>query len=67
MVEVQKRNLIVKGERERTAKYNCVNLLSLTRLDDFVTAIRFASPPSRGGDAAVYVFGVNQPSLPTPF
>ena len=23
--------------------------------------------PSRGGDVAVYVFGINQPSLPTPF
>ena len=23
--------------------------------------------PSRGGDVAVYVFDVNQPSLPTPF
>ena len=23
--------------------------------------------PSRGGDVAVYVFGLNQPSLPTPF
>ena len=23
--------------------------------------------PSRGGDAAVYVFDINQPSLPTPF
>ena len=23
--------------------------------------------PSRGGDIAVYVFGLNQPSLPTPF
>ena len=23
--------------------------------------------PSRGGDVAVYVFDINQPSLPTPF
>ena len=23
--------------------------------------------PSRGGDVAVYVFGINQPSMPTPF
>ena len=23
--------------------------------------------PSRGGDAVVYVFDINQPSLPTPF
>ena len=23
--------------------------------------------PSRGGDVAVYVFGINQPSLPIPF
>ena len=23
--------------------------------------------PSRGGDVAVYVFKINQPSLPTPF
>ena len=23
--------------------------------------------PSRGGDVAVYVFSINQPSLPTPF
>ena len=27
----------------------------------------FPSSPSRGGDVAVYVFGVNQPSLPFPF
>ena len=27
----------------------------------------FPSSPSRGGDVAVYVFGVNQPSLPIPF
>ena len=26
-----------------------------------------AGSPSRGGDVAVYVFDVNQPSLPTPF
>ena len=26
-----------------------------------------AGSPSRGGDAAVYVFDLNQPSLPTPF
>ena len=26
-----------------------------------------AGSPSRGGDAAVYVFDINQPSLPTPF
>ena len=25
------------------------------------------SSPSRGGDVAVYVFDINQPSLPTPF
>ena len=24
-------------------------------------------PPSRGGDVAVYVFDINQPSSPTPF
>ena len=23
--------------------------------------------PSRGGDVAIYVFDINQPSLPTPF
>ena len=26
-----------------------------------------AGSPSRGGDVAVYVFDVNQPSLPTPY
>ena len=26
-----------------------------------------AGSPSRGGDAAVYEFDINQPSLPTPF
>ena len=26
-----------------------------------------AGSPSRGGDVAVYVFDINQPSLPTPF
>ena len=26
-----------------------------------------AGSPSRGGDVAVYVVGINQPSLPTPF
>ena len=26
-----------------------------------------ADLPSRGGDVAVYVFDINQPSLPTPF
>ena len=26
-----------------------------------------AGSPSRGGDVTVYVFGINQPSLPTPF
>ena len=26
-----------------------------------------ADSPSRGGDVAVYVFDINQPSLPTPF
>ena len=26
-----------------------------------------ACSPSRGGDVAVYVFDINQPSLPTPF
>ena len=26
-----------------------------------------ADSPSRGGDVAVYVFDINQPSLPAPF
>ena len=26
-----------------------------------------AGPPLRGGDVVVYVFDINQPSLPTPF
>ena len=27
----------------------------------------FPGSPSRGGDVTVYAFGINQPSLPTPF
>ena len=33
-------------------------------------SLQFVVPvgsPSRGGDVAVYVFDINQPSLPTPF
>ena len=33
----------------------------------FLSVIVPASSPSRGGDAAVYAFDPNQPSLPTPF
>ena len=33
----------------------------------FSSWLVLAGSPSRGGDVAVYVFDVNQPSLPTPF
>ena len=33
----------------------------------FLFVVSAASSPSRGGDVAVCVFDVNQPSLPTPF
>ena len=33
----------------------------------FVVVVVPAGSPSRGGDVAVYVFNINQPSLPTPF
>ena len=36
-----------------------VNMLAYARVP--------AGSPSRGGDVAVYVFDLNQPSLPTPF
>ena len=35
-----------------------------------IQVINFGVPagsPSRGGDVAVYIFSMNQPSLPTPF
>ena len=37
------------------------------RSDSFLTMPVPAGSPSRGGDVAIYVFDVNQPSLPTPF
>ena len=42
---------------------------SLGFSDQCETTISLVSTgsPSRGGDVAVYVFGINQPSLPTPF
>ena len=32
-----------------------------------LTEVPAAGSPSRGGDVAVYVLDINQPSLPTPF
>ena len=40
---------------------------SLEHLSNLVIYSVPAGSPSRGGDVAVYVFDINQPSLPTPF
>ena len=36
-------------------------------LHQVTLTVTLASSPSRGGDVTVYVFNINQPSLPTPF
>ena len=43
------------------------DVLLLLQLRQIPSSWSPAGSPSRGGDAAVYVFDVNQPSLPTPF
>ena len=44
-------------------KFAFVSRLSHQRMPEKVSV----GSPSRGGDASVYVFEINQPSLPAPF
>ena len=48
----------------------CIRQCVLLRVTVYVcqcNACVIAGSPSRGGDFTVYVFDINQPSLPTPF
>ena len=46
------------------ASFHEVSLMEFTSL---VFTLSPLGSPSHGGDVAVYVFDINQPSLPTPF
>ena len=49
-------------------KTDVSSLLFNTRNKTFLSfSLVPTGSPSRGGDVAVYVFDINQPSLPTPF